>query len=84
VEPTASITGISPTSGPPGTVVTISGQNLLDGGGNGKVWFGGKSLSIVSPSSSSLQVVVPAGAVTGTFDVQCNGIGNYTSIFTVN
>jgi hypothetical protein len=84
VEPTASITGISPSSGPPGTLATISGQNLLDGGGNGVVWFGGKSLPILNPSSTSLQVAVPAGAATGTFDVQCNGIGNYTPIFTVN
>jgi hypothetical protein len=84
VEPTASISGISPTAGPARTIVTISGQNLLDAGGNGVVWFGGKSLPILNPSSTSLQVVVPSGAATGTFDVQCNGIGNYSPVFTVN
>jgi hypothetical protein len=84
VEPYPSITGISPTSGPPGTVVTISGQNLLDAEGHGLVWFSGVSLPILNPSDTSLQVVVPAGAVTGTFDVHINGVGNYTSVFIVN
>ncbi len=83
VVPTTSITGISPTLGPPGTLVTISGQSLLDAGGHGAVWFSGRSLPILNPSNTSIQVVVPAGAVTGTFDLQCNGIGNYTPTFTV-
>jgi len=84
VEPIASITGINPSSGPAGTQVTISGQNLLDAEGHGTVYFGGTSLSILNPSSTSLQVVVPAGATTGTFDVHVNGVGNYTPTFTVS
>ena len=84
VEPSTSISGISPTSGPPGTTVTISGQNLLDGEGNGVVWFGGMSLPILNPSNTSIQVVVPTGAVTGTFDLRVNGVGNYTPTFSVN
>ena len=84
VEPLPSITGISPASGPPGTTVTISGQNLLDGENQGEAWFGGVSLPILNPSNTSLQVVVPAGAATGTFLVHVNGVGRYTSTFTVN
>ena len=83
VEPSPSISGINPTSGPAGTMVTISGQNLVDAEGNGLVWFGGVSLSILNPSNTSLQVVIPTGAATGTFLVHTNGVGRYTSTFTV-
>jgi hypothetical protein len=84
VEPSPSVTGISPTSGPPGTKVTISGQNLLDAEGHGTVYFGGVSLPFLNPSSTSIQVMVPSGATTGDFDVHINGVGNYTPTFTVN
>jgi hypothetical protein len=83
VEPRPSITGMTPTNGPVGTVVTISGQNLLDGGGHGSVWFGNIKAPIVTQSSTSIQVNVPAGATTGPIDLHINGVGNYTPIFTV-
>jgi hypothetical protein len=84
VEPTPSITGIDPASGPAGTLVTISGQNLLNAQGHGTVTFSGMTLPILNPSNTSLQVVVPTGAISGTFDVHINGVGNYTSTFTIN
>jgi len=84
LEPTPVVTGMSPATGPAGTLVTISGQNLLDAEGRGEVWFGGISLSILNPSNTSLQVVVPDGAATGTFDVHINGVGQYTPTFTMN
>ncbi len=84
VEPSPSVTGMSPTTGPTGTLVTISGQNLVDAEGQGKVWFGGMSLPILNSSGTSLQVIVPAGAASGTFDVHINGVGTYTSVFTVH
>ncbi len=83
VEPMPSVTGINPTSGPSGTLVTISGQNLVDGQGHGTIYFSGMSLPILNPSNTSLQVVVPAGAATGTFNVHTNGVGSYTSTFTI-
>jgi hypothetical protein len=83
VEPRPSLTGINPTSGPAGTMVTISGQNLLDAGGHGKVWFGNVNAPIVSQSSTSVQVEVPIGATTGPIDVHVNGVGSYTPTFTV-
>ncbi len=83
VEPAPSVASFSPVSGPAGTVVTLSGQNLLDAQGNGQVWFGGMSLPILNSSSTSLQIAVPADAVTGAFDAHVNGVGVYTSAFTV-
>jgi hypothetical protein len=84
IEPTASITGMSPTSGPPGTTVTITGQNLLDAQGMGTAWLNAMSVPILNPSNTSLQVVIPAGAATGAIDVHTNGVGHYTSTFTVS
>jgi hypothetical protein len=83
IEPRPSVTGISPTSGPAGTVVTISGENLLDAQGHGQVWLNTQSLPIVSQSNTSLQVTIPSGAVTGVFDVHVNGVGRSTPVFTV-
>jgi len=83
VEPIPSVSGMSPAGGPPGTLVTISGQNLVDGEGQGLVWFGNVSLPILSSSSTSLQIKVPAGAASGAFDVHINGVGVYTPVFQV-
>jgi hypothetical protein len=83
VEPTPSLTGMSPTSGPAGILVTISGHNLLDAEGHGSVWFGNVNALIVSQSSTSIQVKVPVGATTGPIDAHVNGVGNYTPGFTV-
>jgi hypothetical protein len=83
VVPQPKITGISPTSGPAGTVVTISGTNLIDHDNKGTVTFNGKSLPIISQTSTALKVAVPTGAVTGDFHVLVNDTGINTSIFTV-
>ena len=71
--PYPAITDISPTSGPVGTPVTITGSGLLDGEGNATVTFNGTSATIVSESSTSIQVDVPAGAITGPVSVRVNG-----------
>ena len=71
--PYPSITGFSPASGPAGTPVTIAGTGLLDGGGNGAVTFNGTPAKILSQSSTSIQVDVPAGATTGPIGVHVNG-----------
>jgi hypothetical protein len=41
-------------------------------------------LPILSPTNTSIQVMIPAGATSGAFDVHINGVGVYTSAFTVN
>jgi hypothetical protein len=84
LEPSPSVAGISPSSGPAGTLVTISGQNLVDAEGHGTVYLNQTALPILSPTSTSIQVMIPAGATSGTFDVHINGVGNYTSTFTVS
>jgi hypothetical protein len=83
VLPMPKLTGISPTSGPVGAVVTISGENLLDFENKGTVTFNGKSLPIFSQSSTALTVEIPTGAVTGDFHVLVNDTGMNTSTFTV-
>jgi hypothetical protein len=58
--PPSSITAISPTSGPVGTAVTITGTALV-----AQVEFGGVNASITSSSPTSITTLVPAGAKTG-------------------
>jgi hypothetical protein len=69
-----SITGLSVSSGPVGTSVTISGNNLLDGEGNATATFSGIPAAISSDTSGSIQVTVPAGATTGRLLVKVNGV----------
>jgi hypothetical protein len=70
--PTApTITNFTPTSGPVGTSVTITGTNFAS---NATVSFNGTaSTSVTFNSASSLTAIVPAGATTGPISVQSNG-----------
>jgi hypothetical protein len=83
VLPLPVVTGISPSSGSVGTLVTISGKNLVDYENKGTVTLNGESLPILSETSTAIQVAVPAGAVTGEFHVLVNNTGMNTSTFTV-
>ena len=58
-----------PQSGPPGTVVIVSGRNLFDAT---HVRLGGFSMPFVGidDTGTSIRVEVPAGAVTGTLQVE--------------
>ena len=56
------ITGFSPSSGPPGTVVTITGTNLSN---TTAVAFNGKAGTVTSDGSTKITVKVPTGATTG-------------------
>ena len=67
------ITSVSPSSGPPGTIVTISGSNL---GNITSVTFGGRPAPISSVSSTSIVVTVPdtgatAPASRGLWQARC-------------
>jgi hypothetical protein len=76
------ITGISPSSGPVGTVVTITGTGM---NGVDVIKIGRKALtSITGLSSTSVSGVIPAGATTGPIFVS-NSLGSdFNSIgFTV-
>ena len=56
------VTGFSPTSGPVGTGVTISGSNLT---GATAVMFGGIFAAFPVPSDTQITATVPGGAKTG-------------------
>ncbi len=72
--PFPSITNVSAASGTPGTAVTITGTNLLDGGGNASVRFNGTPATISSDTGGKIQVTVPAGATSGRLLVEVNGV----------
>src|SRR5439155_13677201 len=76
------ITNFTPTSGPVGTSVTISGTNFT---GATAVTFNGVSASFTVTSPTAIQATVPAGATTGPLSVTTPG-GTVTSFnaFTVN
>jgi hypothetical protein len=83
VVPLPVITGMSPTSGPVGTTVSLTGQNLLDYKFKPTVTFNGKAVDFDQQSSTDLRVLVPTGATSGYFHVLINNTGMNTPIFTV-
>jgi len=56
------ISSFSPTSGPVGTTITITGSNFDAATGNDVVYFGGVKATVSSATATSLKVVVPAGS----------------------
>jgi Tol biopolymer transport system component len=65
------ITSLSPTSGPVGTVVTISGTNF--GTAFGIITINGMNASIISWSDTQIKTAVPSGASTGPVVVHKEG-----------
>jgi large repetitive protein len=75
---------MSPTSGPAGTTITISGTYLLDGGSNATATFNGVPAAVTSDGFNALQLLVPAGAISGQVRIQVNGVtAIIPGIFTV-
>ena len=66
----STVTGFSPTSGPVGTVVTITGTNLA---GATKVTFNGVAAVITKDAATKIKVKVPVGATTGKIKVTAPG-----------
>jgi len=85
-----SITSLSPTAGPFGTTVTITGANFGATQGSSSVTFGGALATATSWSATSIVVTVPAGgasaggASTGPVIVTVNGVASNGINFTVN
>ncbi|MBI5825912.1 MAG: IPT/TIG domain-containing protein [Chloroflexi bacterium] len=73
--PAPAITSFTPTSGPVGTSVTISGANFS---GAIDVSFNGAAATFTVDSDTSISASVPAGATTGTISVTTAG-GTATS-----
>ncbi len=68
--PTPTVTGFSPSSGAPGSLVTIDGSGLA---GARKVGLHGKRMTVVSDGPTQITALVPARAVSGAITVKTKG-----------
>ena len=75
------ITNFTPTSGPVGTKVTITGSGFI---GATKVTFGGVKASYTVNSGTQITATVPTGAITGKIAVTTPGGTASKGIFTVS
>jgi IPT/TIG domain/FG-GAP-like repeat len=73
------ITSFSPTSGPAGTVVTITGTNFGGTTAENAVYFGGVKAVINTASATSLTVVAPTGAPPDLITVTAGGLTAYST-----
>lgn len=78
------ITSFTPTSGPVGTSVTISGTGFSSTPANNIVYFGATRATVTAATATQLTVTVPIGATYQPFTVLVNGLTAYSkSIFRV-
>jgi sugar lactone lactonase YvrE len=63
------INSFSPTSGPPGTEVTILGENFSGEEGMDSVYINGYGAQLLHATSTQLNIMVPDGATTGPISV---------------
>ncbi len=77
------IKSLSPTSGPAGTLVTITGSNFGSSQGTSTVSFNGTLATPSSWSATSINASVPAGATTGNVVVTVAGAASNGVAFTV-
>ncbi|MGO9096182.1 MAG: IPT/TIG domain-containing protein [Bryobacteraceae bacterium] len=78
------VISLSPTSGPRGTAVTISGLNFGPSQGSSTVTFNGTAATSTSWSATSIVALVPPGATTGNVLVTVGGlVSNGGMSFTV-
>lgn len=81
VNPLPSITGFSPVSGLPGTLVTLTGQHFL---GISTVKLGNQSVVFTVVNSTQITFNVPSGALTGIISLTgTTGTGTSASSFVV-
>jgi len=80
---TPSIASLSPMSGTPGTLVTITGTNFGATQGSSKVAFNGTAATPTSWSATSIMVPVPSGATTGNVEVIVAGVASNGVSFAV-
>jgi hypothetical protein len=78
-----SITSLSPSFGPVGAIITITGTNFGSTQGSSSVTFGGWSASPTSWTATSISVAVPQNAATGNVVVTVSGIVSNGVNFTV-
>ncbi len=73
------ITSFSPTSGPVGTVVTITGNNFNITPANNIVWFGAVKATVTAATSTSLTVTAPAGTTYQPISVTAGGLTAFSN-----
>ena len=78
-----SITAISPSSGPVGSEITISGLNFGTSQGSSTVALNGTAAVVTVWSDTSLSVVVPSAATSGPLSVTVNNEAATSAAFTV-
>jgi gliding motility-associated-like protein len=71
--PPPTITSFTPTSGPVGTTVTITGTNFDITPSNNIIRFNGTTAVVTASTATSITTTVPAGATTGTITVMVAG-----------
>ncbi|MGO9445800.1 MAG: IPT/TIG domain-containing protein, partial [Thiobacillaceae bacterium] len=81
---TAVISSVSPTSGVPGTQVTITGSGFGAEQGSGQVWLGTANGVVQSWTDSQVIAVVATGSTTGNAQILQNGVMSNAVPFTVN
>jgi phage tail sheath gpL-like len=84
-----SITGpqiftLSPSSGPVGAVVTITGMNFGEARGSSTVALNGVSVTPLSWSGTTIIVSIPSGASSGNIVVTVGGVTSNSLTFSVN
>lgn len=75
------INGISPSSGTPGTPVTLTGSGF--GAAPGSVWFGSVQASITSWTTTSIDTIVPPGVTSSSLVVNASGIDSNNPGFSI-
>ena len=81
--PPPNITGLSVTSGSPGTPVTIRGQYFGQAQGTGAVTFNGALANVTSWSDTTIVTTVPVAATSGQVIVTQGGLVSNGATFTV-
>jgi gliding motility-associated-like protein len=71
--PLPTVTSFTPTSGPVGTTVTITGTNFDPIAINNIVAFNGTTAVVTASTTTSITTTVPTGATTGTITVTVSG-----------
>ncbi|MEM9067503.1 MAG: IPT/TIG domain-containing protein [Myxococcota bacterium] len=77
--PGPQITGLQPASGPPGSEVRILGSNFSPRIADNIVFLNDRPVVVRSATPTSLQVIVPSGATSGSFTVRVLHAGETVS-----
>jgi phosphodiesterase/alkaline phosphatase D-like protein len=73
------ISSFTPSSGPIGTSVTITGTNFSSVPSENTVWFGAVKATVNAATSTQLTVTAPAGATYQPITVTVNGLTSYSA-----